>query len=289
LKNLAWLVTAVLLLSVFASSLATKSASAQTGLVGYWKFDEGTGTTASDSSGNGNHGTLMNGPIWIDGKRLKALDFDGVDDYVEVPHSTTLTFPNFTLEAWIYLRTDIGNEQRRIISKQYTEQRSYSFDIFGNGYSGSTGNQLVLSIGNGATWINFMSTTHLTKETWYYVVGTHEGTTSKIYINGGLDKEGTTTTQTTDNPAPLTIGCSHETGPENPHISAFFPGIIDDVRIYDRALSQQEIQRDMGTVGGVVVPFDKLALLAPYIGLASTILVTAVATTIYVKRRKENQ
>jgi hypothetical protein len=212
------------------------------GLVGCWKFDEGSSTTAYDSSGYNNDGILTNGPAWVNGKYGKALSFDGADDYVQVPHSSTLNSPNFTIEAWIYLNADIGNTQKRIVSKQETFSRSYSFDLFGNGYSGSTGNQLVLSIGNGAEWVNFMSDTKLSIKTWYHVVGTHEGTTSKIYINGQLDKSGTTTTQTTDNPAVLTIGCTKQTG-DAP--TFFFNGIIDEVRIYNRTLSQQEIVADM--------------------------------------------
>ena len=55
-------------------------------LVGWWWFDDGVGTTAADSSGYKNNGTLTNGPMWVAGKFGKAMQFDGVDDYVTVPH-----------------------------------------------------------------------------------------------------------------------------------------------------------------------------------------------------------
>ncbi len=74
---------------------------ADTGLVGYWKFDEGSGTTATDSSGNGNTGTIY-GATWVDGKSGKALSFDGNDDYVV---STTVNFStgsaDRTISFWV--------------------------------------------------------------------------------------------------------------------------------------------------------------------------------------------
>ena len=69
---------------------------------GHWKLDEGSGTTAYDSSGNGNHGTLTNGPSWTSGKIGGAVSFDGADDYVQVPDSNTLDLANaLTLAMWI--------------------------------------------------------------------------------------------------------------------------------------------------------------------------------------------
>jgi hypothetical protein len=222
--------------------LSVHRVEASSGLVGSWSFDEGTGTSVHDSSGNGNNGTLMNAPVWSTGKYGDALTFDGIYDYVEIPHNETLTSSNFTIEAWIYLSSDVVGTQARKVSKQETISKSYSFDIFGNGYGGSTGNQLLLSIGNGANWWNFLSATHLSNQTWYHVAGTHEGTTSKIYIDGQLDKNGTTSTQTANNTGVLTIGCQKQTGT---NASFFFNGTIDEVEIYNRALSQQEIQGDM--------------------------------------------
>jgi len=232
----------ILLFIMIGCVLSVHRVEASSGLVGSWSFDEGTGTSVHDSSGNGNNGTLMNAPVWSTGKYGDALTFDGIYDYVEIPHNETLTSSNFTIEAWIYLSSDVVGTQARKVSKQETISKSYSFDIFGNGYGGSTGNQLLLSIGNGANWWNFLSATHLSNQTWYHVAGTHEGTTSKIYIDGQLDKNGTTSTQTANNTGVLTIGCQKQTGT---NASFFFNGTIDEVEIYNRALSQQEIQGDM--------------------------------------------
>src|SRR5262249_49373042 len=79
------LVTGILFVTERMSPVPNQSANAAAptqGLIGYWKFDESTGTTAIDSSGLGNNGILTNGPTWTSGKVNGALGFDGINDYV---------------------------------------------------------------------------------------------------------------------------------------------------------------------------------------------------------------
>ena len=103
-----------LLLSVLVLSM-TGHASAE--LVGYWKFDEGSGTTAVDSSGQGNDGTLKGAPEWAVGQLGDALDFDGSSDYVEVPHNPSLSITEaITIAAWSYMSTGASGEMA-IVSK----------------------------------------------------------------------------------------------------------------------------------------------------------------------------
>jgi hypothetical protein len=211
-------------------------------LTGGWNLNEGTGSLVYDSSGNGNDGTMIGGCTWVDGKYEKGLHFDGTTGYVEIPHNQLLNSANFTIEAWVFLDADVGNTQWRIASKQWSVGNAYSLDVFGKGYFGCSGNQLVLSIGNGSYYVNLISTTHLSNNTWYHVAGTHEGMTSKLYINGVLDKNGTTTTQTINIARFLTIGCCYQTG-KQPEF--FFNGTIDEVKIYNRALSASELQADI--------------------------------------------
>ncbi len=98
-KKLIYLVSFVLVLGL---TTTVASADIADGLVGYWPLDEGAGTTTSDSSGNGNDGTL-NLPGWGSGKFGGALDFDGTDDYVDCGNSSILYFGtgDFTISAWI--------------------------------------------------------------------------------------------------------------------------------------------------------------------------------------------
>jgi len=72
------------------------------GLVGAWKFDEGSGTIAYDSSGNNNHGTIY-GATWVDGKFGKALQFDGVDDYVKIEPFTVYGWKGISIVRWVKL------------------------------------------------------------------------------------------------------------------------------------------------------------------------------------------
>lgn len=88
-----------------AASVQAAGAAPTSGLVGHWAFDEGTGTTAADGSGNGRKGTLEYGPTWAPSGACRiggCLSFDGTDDYVRVANSAALRITgNITISAWI--------------------------------------------------------------------------------------------------------------------------------------------------------------------------------------------
>jgi hypothetical protein len=210
-------------------------------LVAHWKFDEGAGTIAYDSAGD-NDGTLVNGPTWTVGQIGGALDFDGDNDYVVVAddESQQITTNQITLSAWIKLDADVGNTQRRIICKQEAACISWGLEIFGDGYYGSTGNQLVFHDSDGKTaWRNCISPTDLGLSQWYHVAVTDNAGEIRIYLDGQLNQSSNGGYGIPENiSAPINIGCV-----EN---DKFFNGVIDDVRIYDRALSAEEILALMG-------------------------------------------
>ena len=89
-------------------------------LVGYWKFEEGSGTIVADSSGYGNNGNTY-GPSWVDGKIGKALNFDGNDDYVDFGNSNSLNTTSITVSFWLNLASDpncdSNNNWRSLIKK----------------------------------------------------------------------------------------------------------------------------------------------------------------------------
>jgi hypothetical protein len=204
--------------------------------ISWWKFDEGQGTVAYDSVGD-NDGNVY-GAIWTTGQINGALNFDGVNDYVNVPNNSSqqIATNQITLAAWIMLKADVGNTQTRIICKQTVGNGgiSWGFEIFGNGYDGSTGNQLVFHDTSGTAQYKCYSQTHLGLNRWYYVAVTDNAGKIRIYIDGLLDKA-------CDNGygipaqinAPIQIGCVES--------EKFFNGVIDDVRFYDAALSAEEI------------------------------------------------
>src|SRR3990167_9799803 len=87
-------------LKTLLSSLFPQTQAQTSGLVGYWTFDEGSGTTANDSSGNNNTGALINGPTWTTGKIGGALSFDGVDDRVSTG-AFSIGSTNFSMSGWV--------------------------------------------------------------------------------------------------------------------------------------------------------------------------------------------
>jgi len=212
------------------------------GLVGYWKLDEGNGTTAGDSSGNNNNGTLENGPIWVSGKYGEALSFDG-NAYVTVPDSYDLRVQNFSLEAWIFMTKrpyQHGTSHSAIINKLHYFGSSGSLGYklqFEN--PTSTNDNLVISIGDGAAQIylvNYNSIVDLTLNQWHHVVGTYDGNTAKIYIDGELKSSSNPGMHTiVHDDAPLAMG-TEVTGN-----GVQYNGLIDNVMIYNRALSEEEV------------------------------------------------
>ena len=97
---------------------------------GWWRFDDGAGTTAADSSGNGNDGTLSGDPQRVAGKVSGALQFNGVDDFVDIPHAEILTVDNeVTVMAWINpeRHTGPGGATWQGILAKSNNPRSYSF------------------------------------------------------------------------------------------------------------------------------------------------------------------
>ncbi len=196
-------------------------------LVGWWEFEEGTGTIAYDSSGNGNNGTLRGEPDWVSGKAGDyALEFDGLAsdgfmDSVKLSPITALEGNLVTVAGWIYA-SDF--ETYNTVLAQYNG----SYD----GYSLYTyNNQPSFYIGGGS-YLEAVSPEAINTGQWYHLAGTNDGSSLKIYVDGIPKAEVSS------------VGCSGVN--YNAYIGcdssyAFFNGIIDDVRVYNRALSGGEI------------------------------------------------
>ena len=229
-RKLIYLVLFVLVLNVALTSVGK---AADPDLVGWWRFDEGSGTTATDFSGYGNDGILQGDTAWVDGYLGKALEFDGVDDFVDIQHDETLTVDNeVTVMAWINTERYIapnGEAWQGILSKS-NSPRSYSF------YTESSKALHFSTAGYGG-----LSTPDVPLNEWVHACAMVIGGTHQYYINGenaGTNGSGIVLPGETDT-ANVVIGRSQE------GVNRSFLGMIDDVRIYRRGLTQEEVQEAM--------------------------------------------
>ena len=233
-------IISILLFSIF-SSLIIHPVRSENGLVGWWKFDEGSGTTAMDSSGNDNTGTLTNGPVWVDGQRGKALSFDGLDDYVRIEASDSLDVTSqVTVEAWVYPKAYVDHDgsNSHIASRTNTMGgHIYVLSVYPDSHKAS------YSVNPNPD--QHPSSDDLFLSTWTHLAVTYDGSYVRLYINGIFDSSyaQSGSIETTTNW--LAIGCNSYGA-----TYAHFNGTIDEVRIYNRALSQKEIQEDIGFTRG---------------------------------------
>src|SRR3989338_989114 len=238
------------------------SRAAITGQVAAYSFDEGRGTTIEDFSGNNNTGTLVNGPAWTTGKIGGALSFDGVDDYVALGNPLSMRPINqITISAWIN-PTDVSTS-KTIVSKDTTGAVDYFFRVQGPGGVRCNFEGVVLDLtGN-----------YILTNVWQHLTCTYDGSIVSIYKDGILLGSSAASAVTySDSGASINIGRRDEGGG-----GLYFPGLIDDLRIYNRALSQAEIKTDMNTaVGGGPGP----ATTPPTISSVSASSITQNSTNI---------
>jgi hypothetical protein len=200
--------------------------------VGWWRMDEGEGTTVYDHSGNGNNGTMTNmdpATDWVDGKNNGALDFDGVDDGVEVPYNESLDPKSgeITISAWVNM--DSGGN-RFIFEKTVGGTVNTGYSLF------FEGSNTTLRIHNGSTSIDLDYAGQPSIGSWHHVVGvnSNNGNFRKIYIDG---KEVASSSG-------LVMRTGDGIGVIGKHASNgyYFDGQIDDVRIYNYALTPLQIK-----------------------------------------------
>ncbi len=210
------------------------------GMVSYWKFDEGNGTIASDSVGT-NGGSIYGG-TWIESIVGSALFFDGVNDYVTVANETNFDFErtsSLTIEAWI--QTPSGNHGTVILSKQHAtpDYRGYGFDVIG---TPSVIRFSLLSDWAAGNYIQIKGSTVLNDGQWHHVVATYNGNSSasgvELYVDGNLETKtviNDSLSSTILNDKPLRLGTWE-------YLSYYWHGIIDEVAIYNKAMTLEEAQ-----------------------------------------------
>jgi hypothetical protein len=231
---------------LFAVGVLTASSYAKVDLktcVGMWLFDEDKGDIVTDSSGNKNDGTLMGGPQWVDGKFGSALEFDGVDDCVDCGNAESLKAgAGLTITALIKttdVRTAVGSEEYVVVHRidlnapyaGYCLGRfgNYAFFHLGEIYAGA--NILI-----GKTYV-------INDGAWHHIIGTYDGKTSKIYVDGKLDIEEAKKSNFDSN-----VNCQLGRDPWR-----WYQGLIDETAIFNVALNNDDIKRI--TNGGLEMAF----------------------------------
>ena len=201
------------------------------GLVAAYSFSEGSGTTTLDQSGNNNTGALSGATWSAAGKTGNALSFNGTSARVTIADSSSLRLTNgMTLEAWVQPSAISG--WRTILLKEDTAELAYS--LYANGGNDRPGTVIHLASGSQVA----VGTAQLPLNTWTHVAATFNGTVLRFFINGAQVGSLNVTGSMIVTTKPLQIGGNQVWG-------EYFQGLIDDVRVYNRALSPAEIQSDM--------------------------------------------
>jgi hypothetical protein len=214
-------------------ALALSSTASAAGLVGWWTFDETSGNVAKDSSGKGNDGRIVGTPQWVPGKIGGALQFNG-STYVNCGRDPSLNLrEQITMAFWFNVQA-FSNTWEAFLAK-------------GDGaYRASRSNGTGDSVHMGITGGNYFdATTIVTGGQWHHYCGTYDGATACIYIDGKLDATRQYSGGIGDSSSyDLYIGENQQATGRMLH------GVLDDVRIYDRALSEQQILDLIATGAG---------------------------------------
>ena len=221
--------------NVASSSNLTFTTTDISGLLAYWPMDEGTGTSIIDMTGNGNTGTLTNGPLWVAGA---GLDFDGIDDYVDLG-AMDVSGSELSISAWVYADNiaNCSSKDCRIISKATgTGTQDHYFmvsTIQSNGV-----NRLRFRLKTDGTTSTLISSSGvITENEWFHVVAVYDGSTMKLFLNGlEIGSKSKTGTLSTNNNVSTWLGGNPPSATGRP-----WDGQIDNLRIYDQALSTVEI------------------------------------------------
>ena len=224
-------------------------------LVLHLTFDEDKGNNVTDYSGNNNNGTIKGNPEWVEGKYEKALALNGAGDTIEIPHDDSLNMTNaVTMEMWVKLAADGGNDSEVGLEKggwEAGEYGLYAFYVPGNGSAVQFKDlpEACADANSGHLGPD------LRDDQWNHLAGVWDGKEIFLYVDGELE---------------MSVKCAGGTLGKNKqsiYIGSrtasvrFLKGAVDEVRIYNRALSETEVKKDVKTFGpSAVSKASKLAV-----------------------------
>ncbi len=217
-----------------------------TGLVAAYSFDQGSGSSAPDASGNGHTGTLSGATWTSSGKFCGALNFDGTNDRVTIGDASDLDFSSaFTLLAWVRPTALTGNYRTIILKERGSNALAYGLYANDGGNDAPTG---YLKIGSNTNDTRVMGPSTIPTNTWTHLAASWGGGVFRLYRDGAQVATTNATGSISSTTNPLTIGGNGPWG-------EWFQGQIDEVRVYGRELSASEViaERDTpvdGNCGG---------------------------------------
>ena len=230
-----WVLVATIVLAVMPAGVQAQS---DDGLVAEWHFDEGSGSVLKDSSGNGNDGTIY-GATWVEGKYGKALSFDGSIDYVDL--GDVLDFDgtdNFAICGWS--KYSSTNTYASIVTKEQTNSPWTGYALYSN-YAGVV--KAYMREGNDNKEVDTPSDPYADGE-WHYYVMVNDGSsdTLYLYIDGNfIGRDTNLNVGDCNTVAHLNIG-TRDNLKDSTGGKWCFNGVVDEVRIYNRALIEEEIK-----------------------------------------------
>ena len=199
-------------------------------LVAHWKLDDGSGTAAFDSSGNGYDGELIGDAAWTTGRIGGALVFDGNEDHVEITDSNELVITDqITVAAWI--KVDAFDKQwQAIVTKGDSSWRLQR-------NAGKSGLEFACSglLIPGNRWGSIYGAVDVNDGRWHHATGVYDGETLSLYIDGALDVSAEATGKIGQTDKMVLIGENCEKR------GRCWNGLIDDVRIYSYGMTAEEV------------------------------------------------
>jgi PKD repeat protein len=211
------------------------------GLVGAYNFEEPSGTTVVDASGKGNTGTISGATRTTQGRFGKALSFDGVNDWVTINDAASLDLTTgMTLEAWVYPTVNMSQWATVVLKEQ---PGGGLYELYANGDQ----SQPLTSVTVGGQYRVLAGGPWLLANQWTHLAATYDGTTQRLYVNGTQVAQRPQTGPTQVSSSPLRLGGNSVWG-------EFFKGRIDEVRVYNRALSAAAINANLNTAIATSAP-----------------------------------
>ncbi len=244
--------TITLIITLLFSSIfiALPVLSVEEGLVAYWGFNEGKGETAEDLTGNGHDGQLMGDPQWTeDGYFGGALEFDQVQDEVNIPFNENLNLETFSVTAWANVEPGSGGHRAVVSSRDEPPVSGYIF--YAEPPPGNT--WIFITGGGGWKWIRGPV---VSEGEWDHLAGTFANGKMNFYVNGEHIGE-------MDSPISLNTRQEFLVGAganERANHEYLFKGKIDEVRVYNRELSQNDVELVMESELADVYASGKLAM-----------------------------